>query len=205
VRWPTRMSRSQCLIRRSNLALMNDVTRLLERASAGDPHASEQLLPLVYDELRKLAAAWMAREQPDHSLQATALVHEAYMRLVGMGDDRRWKNHAHFFGAAAEAMRRILIESARRKGSVKHGGKLSRRALDPEQISHPERAGELLALDQALDRLETVEPEVAALVRLRYFAGLTITQAAATLGVAPRTAVNYWTYAKAWLLEELVD
>jgi RNA polymerase sigma factor (TIGR02999 family) len=182
---------------------MNDVSRILRQIDQGDPHAPEQLLPLVYDELRKLAAEKMAHEEPDHTLQATALVHEAYMRLVVAEKGQRWDNRRHFFAAAAEAMRRILVEIARRKASGKHGGKLTRRALDPDLIAHPERASELLALDEALDRLNSVDPAVAALVRLRYFAGMTVPQAAAALGVAPRTADTYWTYAKAWLLEEL--
>jgi RNA polymerase sigma factor (TIGR02999 family) len=145
----------------------------------------------------------MAREKPDQTLQATALVHEAYLRLVDAEKRQHWDNRQHFFAAAAEAMRRILIENARRKASRKHGGRLTRRALDPDQIALPGRADELLALDEALDRLRSLDPDVAALVGLRYFAGMTIPQAAAALGVAPRTADNYWAYAKAWLLEQL--
>jgi RNA polymerase sigma factor (TIGR02999 family) len=182
---------------------MNEVTRFLSAIEQGDPNAAAQLLPLVYDELRQLAALKMAQERPDQTLQATALVHEAYLRLVDVEAEQSWDNRRHFFAAAAEAMRRILVENARRKASGKRGGKLARRALDPDQIAHPDRADELLALDEALDRLNSIDPAVAALVRLRYFAGLTIPQAAAALGVAPRTANNYWAYAKAFLAEEL--
>jgi RNA polymerase sigma factor (TIGR02999 family) len=182
---------------------MNDVTHYLSAIEQGDPHAAAQLLPLVYDELRRLAAQKMAQERPDQTLQATALVHEAYLRLVEAENDPNWDNRRHFFAAAAEAMRRILVENARRKASGKRGGKLTRLALDPDQIAHPDRAPELLALDEALDRLDSVDPAVAALVRLRYFAGMTIPQAAAALGIAPRTANSYWAYAKAWLSEEL--
>ena len=178
---------------------MNEVTRILSAIERDDPQAAAQLLPLVYDELRKLAAEKLAQEKPDQTLQATALVHEAYLRLVDVQDQQNWDNRRHFFAAAAEAMRRILVENARRKASGKRGGELTRRALDPDQIAHPDRALELLALDEALDRLNSVDPDVAALVRLRYFAGMTIPQAAAALGVAPRTANNYWAYAKAWL------
>ena len=182
---------------------MNEVTRFLSAIEQGDPNAAAQLLPLVYDELRQLAALKMAQERPDQTLQATALVHEAYLRLVDVEATQSWDNRRHFFAAAAEAMRRILVENARRKTSSKRGGKLTRRALDPDRIADPDRGDELLALDEALDRLNSVDPAVAALVRLRYFAGLTIPQAAAALGVAPRTANSYWAYAKAWLTEEL--
>jgi RNA polymerase sigma factor (TIGR02999 family) len=179
---------------------MSEVTQILCAIEQGNPQAAEQLLPLVYDELRRLAARKMAQEKPDQTLEATALVHEAYLRLVG---DQHFDDRGHFFAAAAEAMRRILVDNARRKASAKHGGKLTRQALDPDQIALPERADDLLALDEALNRLHAVDPAVAALVRLRYFAGMTIPQAAAALGVAPRTADGFWAYAKAWLLEEL--
>ncbi len=182
---------------------MNDVTQILKRIDQGDPEATDQLLPLVYDELRRLAAQKMAQEKPDQTLQATALVHEAYVRLIDTDNIPRWDNRGHFFAAAAEAMRRILIERARRKSSLKQGGKLTRRALDPDQIGDPERADELLALDEALERLHEVDPAVSQLVHLRYFAGLTVPQAAYALGISPRTADNYWAYAKAWLIEEL--
>lgn len=181
----------------------SDLTRILDRIEEGDAHAPEQLLPLIYDELRKLAAQKMAHENPDQTLQATALVHEAYVRLVDADKEQHWDNRRHFFAAAAEAMRRILVERARRKSSGKHGGKLTRRPLDPDQVGNPERTDELLALDEALDRLQAADPTVAALVRLRYFAGMTIPEAATALGVAPRTANHYWAYARAWLMEEL--
>ena len=159
---------------------MSDVTKILSEIEQGNLRAAEQLLPLVYDELRVLASQKMARERPGQTLTATALVHEAYMRLVG---DHHFDNRGHFLAAAAEAMRRILVDNARRKASGKHGGKLTRQALDPEMILVPERADDLLALDEALDRLQAVDPAVAALVRLRYFAGMTIPQAAAALAL----------------------
>ena len=187
------------------MTAMTDVTQILNRIDQGDPAATDQLLPLVYDELRRLAAQKMAQEKPDQTLQATALVHEAYVRLVDTDDIQRWDNRGHFFAAAAEAMRRILVERARRKASARQGGKLTRRALDPDQVGDPGRADELLALDEALERLQEVDQAVAQLVRLRYFAGLTIPQAAAAMGVSPRTADNYWAYAKAWLIEELAE
>jgi RNA polymerase sigma factor (TIGR02999 family) len=179
---------------------MSDITTILSQIEAGDPQAAARLLPLVYDDLRKLAAQKMAQEGPGQTLEATALVHEAYLRLLG---NQHFQGEGHFFAAAAEAMRRILVDNARRKASGKHGGKLARRVLDPEQIALPERADDLLALDEALDRLDEVDPAVAGLVRLRYFAGMTIREAAAALGVAPRTADGHWAYAKAWLLREL--
>jgi RNA polymerase sigma factor (TIGR02999 family) len=182
---------------------MNEVTRFLGAIEQGDQNAAARLLPLVYDELRTLAAQKMAQEKQDQTLQATALVHEAYLRLVDVENQQSWDNRRHFFAAAAESMRRILVENARRKSSGKRGGKLTRLALNPDQIAHPDRADDLLALDEALDRLQTLDPAVAALVRLRYFAGMTIPQAAATLGVATRTANSYWSYAKAWLSAEL--
>jgi RNA polymerase sigma factor (TIGR02999 family) len=184
---------------------MSDVTCILSQIESGDPQAAARLLPLVYDELRKLAAQKMAQERPGQTLEATALVHEAYLRLVAnsQGVGQHFQSEGHFFAAAAEAMRRILVDNARRKASGKHGGKLARRILDPEQIAFPERADDLLALDEALNRLQEVDPDVAGLVRLRYFAGMTIRQAAFALGVAPRTADAHWAYAKAWLLREL--
>jgi len=178
---------------------MTDVTRLLD-AAAGDPKAAAALLPVVYDELRRLAAARLAGEKPGHTLDATALVHEAYLRLVG---DRQYEGRQHFFAAAAEAMRRILVDHARRKGTLKRGGEGGRVPLDPERFAAPERPDELLALDEALDQLARSEPEVAGLVKLRYFAGLTISQAAEVLGVSPRTADAWWAFARAWLLARL--
>jgi RNA polymerase sigma factor (TIGR02999 family) len=182
---------------------VDDATRILEAIDRGDPTAAEQLLPFVYEELRRIAARKLAQEKPGQTLQATALVHEAYLRLVGgAAGPEGWKSRGHFFAAAAEAMRRILVENARRKISAKRGGKLTRRALDPSLITQPERAEDLLALDEALERLSAADPAVAVLVRLRYFAGMTIPQAAEALGVSPRTADSYWCYAKAWLLED---
>jgi RNA polymerase sigma factor (TIGR02999 family) len=188
---------------------MSDVSRILQAIDPGDPRAADQLLPLVYDELRKLAAAKMAQEAPGQTLQATALVHQAYLRLVASGDasarrDQDWDSRGHFFVAAAEAMRRILLENARRKHRRKRGGGLARQELDPSQIAAPEASGDLLALDEALTKLAATEPDAAELVKLRYFAGLKIKEAAKVLGVSPRTADNLWAYARAWLKAELV-
>jgi RNA polymerase sigma factor (TIGR02999 family) len=184
---------------------MADVTHLLDAAAAGDRRAAADLLPLVYEELRKLAAVRMAAESPDHTLQPTALVHEAYLRLVGGADQRRWDNRGHFFAAAAEAMRRILVEAARRKHGPAHGGHLHSQDLDPEHPAGPDRSARQLALDEALDRLATAEPRAADVVKLRYFAGLTVAEAAAALGISPRTADNDWAYARAWLADALRD
>jgi RNA polymerase sigma factor (TIGR02999 family) len=184
---------------------MNEVTRILSAIEQSDPHAAEQLLPLVYDELRKLAAAKLAQEKPGQTLQATALVHEAYVRLVGTDKEQQWDNRGHFFAAAAEAMRRILVENARRKRGLKHGGDRHRQPLHPDAIAAPEAADDLLALDEALTRLASTEPKVAELVTLRYFAGLTIPQAAAQLQISPRTADAWWSYAKAWFQAALQD
>ncbi len=177
---------------------MSDVTRLLE-AIHGDARAGEELLPLVYAELRKLARAKMAREQPGPTLQATALVHEAWMRL----GDQRFETRAHFFGAAAEAMRRILVEAARRKQAARHGGGLVRLAVDEVEIAAPAADEALLAMHEALDRLAAVDAPKAELVKLRYFAGLSIEEAATTLGISERTAKRHWTYARAWLLDSM--
>jgi RNA polymerase sigma factor (TIGR02999 family) len=184
---------------------MADVTRLLDAAAAGDPKAAADLLPLVYDELRKLAAARLAAERPGQTLQPTALVHEAYLRLVGEGQPRDWNGRGHFFGAAAEAMRRILVESARRKHGPKRGGHLRRRDLSPEHPAVEDDPERLLALDEALERLAAVEPRAAEVVKLRYFAGLTVPEAAAALGISPRTADGDWAYARAWLVNALRD
>src|SRR5262245_40049942 len=178
---------------------MTDVTRLLD-AAAGDPKAAAALLPVVYDELRRLAATRLAGEKPGHTLDATALVHEAYLRLVG---DRKYEGRRHFFAVAAEAMRRILVDHARRKRTQKRGGEGARVPLDPEQLAAPERADGLLALDEALDQLARSEPQAAELVKLRYFAGLTIPQAAEVLSVSPRTADAWWSFARAWLLAKV--
>jgi RNA polymerase sigma factor (TIGR02999 family) len=186
---------------------MSDVTRILDAAARGDPHAADQLLPLVYDELRRLAACRLAREALGQTLQPTALVHEAYLRLVD-GERRgssppAWDNRGHFFATAAEAMRRILVENARRKQSLKRGGGLARQDLDPDRLAAPEAPDDLLALDEALARLAAAEPQVAELVKLRYFTGLTVQEAADVLGVSPRTADAWWAYARAWLRAEL--
>jgi RNA polymerase sigma factor (TIGR02999 family) len=184
---------------------MCQVTRLVQAIEQGDPHAAEQLLPLVYDELRRVAAAQLAREAPGHTLDATALVHEAYVRLVGQADQADFANRRHFFGAAAQAMRRILVENARRKRAAKRGGHLKRRLLDPDKLHAAAVSEDLLALEEALAKLAAAEPQVAELVQLRYFAGLSIPQVAEVLGVSPRTADAWWAYARAWLLAELQD
>ena len=184
---------------------MSDITQILAAVDQGDPHAAAQLLPLVYDELRKLAARRLALEKPGHTLAATALVHEAYLRLVGADAQQPWDSRGHFFAAAAEAMRRILVESARRKRGLKHGGDRRRQPLDPEAVAAPEAADDLLALDEALTKLAATEPKVAALVELRYFAGLTIPQAAAQLRISPRTANAWWSYAKGWFQAALQE
>jgi RNA polymerase sigma factor (TIGR02999 family) len=179
---------------------MSDVTRLMDAAAAGDPSAAADLLPLVYDELRVLAARRLAGEKPGQTLQATALVHEAYVRLVGDAADRPWDGQGHFFAAAAEAMRRILIDRARHKGTRKAGG--DRRRVDLDHDVEPaldEPDLELLALDEALQELEHRDPRKAAVVKLRFFAGLTTDQAAAALGVSTATAENDWAYARSWL------
>jgi RNA polymerase sigma factor (TIGR02999 family) len=184
---------------------MSDVTRILSQIEQGDPHAAEKLLPLVYEELRKLAAARLAHEKPGQSLQATALVHDAYLRLVGneRASPAGYTGSRQFFLAAAHAMRRILIERARARHSLKRGGGRERIDLDDAEIALPERSEELLALDAALDRLATVEPQAAELVQLRYFAGCTLEESAELLGLPLRSAQRLWAYVKAWLLEEL--
>jgi len=177
---------------------MSDVTQLLDAIEAGDPQAAAQLLPLVYDELRRLAGVQMDREKPGQTLDATALVHEAYLRLVGAGDPG-WSSRGRFFAAAAEAMRRILVDEARRKASLKRGGQLQRRRLEEAELGVDEHSDDLLALDGALSRLADVDPLAARLVQLRYFAGLTTEQAAETLGISARTAYYTWSYARSWL------
>jgi RNA polymerase sigma factor (TIGR02999 family) len=182
---------------------MADVTRLLDAAAAGDPKAAAELLPLVYDELRKLATARLADEKPGQTLQPTALVHEAYVRLVGGRQPQDWNGRGHFFGAAAEAMRRILVEAARRKARVRHGGGRQRLDLDAVPLPIDMPADQLLTLDEALTRLAERDPQAARLVDLHCFAGLSVEQAAAALGVSPRTAYRDWAFAQAWLYREV--
>jgi RNA polymerase sigma factor (TIGR02999 family) len=182
---------------------MCDVTRILGKIEAGDPSAAEQLLPLVYEEPRKLAAAKMVEEKPGQTLQATALVHEAYIRLVDADEAQHWDSRRHFFAAAAEAMRRILVEAARRRKSLKRGGAAVREELDDLILIGPEPNDDICELDTAMEGLKEADPDAAELVSLRYFAGLTSKQAAEVLGVSPRTADRMWDYARAWLLKKL--
>ena len=182
---------------------MGEVTHILNATEAGDPHAAAQLLPLIYDELRRLAALRLAQEKPGQTLEATALVHEAYLRLVGDGHGQHWDGRGHFFAAAAEAMRRILVDTARSKRSLKRGRGHARQQLDEAKIVSPEAGEDILALDEALDRLSAEDREAAELVKLRFFAGLTSQQAAETLGISARTAERIWHYARAFLLKEL--
>ncbi len=184
---------------------MTDVTRILSAIEQGDPDAAEQLLPLIYEELRKLAAAKMAQEKPGQTLQATALVHEAYMRLVDVRKAEHWNSRGHFFAAAAEAMRRILVDAAKRKRSLKRGGQLERVGLLDSQIAAPARSIDLIALDEALDRLALHDSRKAELVKLRYFGGLTLRQAAEALGISESTADADWAYAKSWLRVQMTD
>jgi len=182
---------------------MNEITRILSAAEQGDPHAAEQLLPLVYDELRKLAAQRLAQEKPGQTLQATALVHEAYLRLVDGEGEAPWNSRGHFLAAAAEAMRRILVENARRKHSLKRGGDRARVEFDGLSLAEPEPREDLLALDAALTRLAAIDRVAAELVQLRYFAGLTLPEAAECLAVSPRSAGRLWAFARAWLRREI--
>ena len=181
------------------------MTRILLQIEEGDPQAAEKLLPLVYDELRKLAAVKLAQERPGQTLQATSLVHEAYVRLVNVENAEHWDSRGHFFSAAAEAMRRILIESVRRKKSQKHGGHAERVPLDQIDIALPPPDDQLLALDDALTRLAAERPDVAKLVKLRFFAGLTMDEAAHALGISPATAYRQWNYAQAWLFRAVAE
>jgi RNA polymerase sigma factor (TIGR02999 family) len=182
---------------------MSDVTRILESIQSVDPKAAEELLPIVYEELRRLAAGKMALERPGQTLQATALVHEAWIRLVGSGEQPRFENRAHFFGAAAEAMRRILVESARRKQRFKRGGRSEKVNIDELEIPLPMPDDELLALDEALGRLATVNARSAEVVKLCFFIGLTQEQAAHELGISHSTAERLWSFARAWLFREM--
>jgi len=182
---------------------MTDVTRILNAISQGDPRAAGEILPIVYDELRRLAAQKLVHEQTGQTLDATALVHEAYLRLVGANPAQSWNSRGHFFGAAAEAMRRILIENARRKHRIRHGGERQRIDLDDIPLAGGTAGDTLLALDEALTRLADEEPEVAQVVNLRFFAGLTIEQTALALDISVRTANRHWAYARAWLHQQL--
>ena len=182
---------------------MSDVTRILSAIEQGDPHAAEQLLPLVYDELRELAAQRMSQEKPGQTLQATALVHEAYVRLVGAEPEQQWSSRGHFFAAAAEAMRRILIENARRKQRQKRGGDRVRHDLDVVDLAAPESPQDLVTLDEALNKLGATDKSAADVVQLRFFAGLPIPDVAEVLGISPRTADRLWAYARAWLHQEI--
>ena len=182
---------------------MSDATRIIEQIDQGDPAAAAQLLPIVYDELRRLAAARLDREKNQHSLDATALVHEAYLRLVDVRNPQQFNGRSHFFGAASEAMRRILVEAARRRQSLKKGGQHRRVDADPDLISDGKSEAEVLEIDEALGRLADENPQVAKLVELKYFANFTIDEAASILEVSPRTAHRHWAYAKAWLRVEI--
>jgi RNA polymerase sigma factor (TIGR02999 family) len=182
---------------------MSEVTRILQQLQPGDAAASEQLLSLLYDELRKLAASKLAYEQPGQTLQATALVHEAYLRLVGSETPVSWESRGHFFGAAAEAMRRILVDNARRKKRLKRGGEQARVELELGEIAAPEIHEDLIALDEALAKLTAVDRAAAEIVQLRYFAGLSLPDAANLMGISPQTADRLWAYARAWLQREI--
>ncbi len=182
---------------------MKQVTEILNAIHAGDAGAADQLLPLVYEELRKLARSRLAREAPDQTMSPTALVHEVYLRLVDVEQRQVWESRGHFFAAAAEAMRRILVENARRRQSLKHGGGQVHHELDEARIAAPDVNVDILILDEALNRLEAADRQAAELVKLRYFSGLTIPEAAEILGVSTRTAERLWTFAKAWLYREI--
>ena len=182
---------------------MSELTQILNAIALGDRRAADRLLPLVYEELRQLAAQKMAHEKPGQTLQPTALVHEAYLRLLGEEGESRWDSRGHFFAAAAEAMRRILIENARRKRSRKQGGGLKRLDAEDMVLEMPEPAEDLLALDEALNRLAAKDPLKAELVKLRYFAGMTIEEASGVLGISAATAKRWWTYTRAWLYQEI--
>lgn len=184
---------------------MPDVTAILSQIEQGDPSAAERLLPLVYEEMRKLAAARMAHENPGHTLQATALVHDAFIRLVDVEKPCHWNSRGHFFGAAAQAMRRILVENSRRKRREKHGGGLQRVDLDMAATADVEVGDDILALDEALTALSAVDPEKATIVQLRYFGGLTMQEVADCRGISLATAKRHWLVARAWLYDALTD
>jgi RNA polymerase sigma factor (TIGR02999 family) len=193
----------QLAAERGIVAAMGNVTRILTAVEQGDRAAADELLPLVYQELRKLAAQKLNHEKPGQTLEATALVHEAYLRLVDDAPSRGWDHRGHFFAAAAEAMRRILVENARRKRGPKHGGNLKRQDLDEAALAAPDLPDDLLELDAALDKLARIDARKAELVKLRFFSGLTVAEAAQALGIAPSTADRDWAYAKAWLYREI--
>jgi RNA polymerase sigma factor (TIGR02999 family) len=197
--------RSRRALGQRMLGSVADVTRILSAIEQGDPHAAADLLPLVYDELRNLAAARVSRESPGQTLQATVLVHEAYLRLVDVEKAQHWNSRGHFFAAAAEAMRRILVESARRKSRLKHGREHHRVDLESDCLVSAAPSLDLVALDEALTRLAETEPAKVELVKLRFFAGLTMPEAAAALDISLATAERYWTFAKSWLYAELAD
>ena len=182
---------------------MSDITQILAEIEDGDPAAADRLLPLVYEELRKLAAAKLANERPGQTLQATALVHDAYLRLVDVERAQQWNSRGHFFAAAAEAMRRLLVERARSKKRIRHGGGRQRIDLDTQLCVSADGDEKLLAINDALERLTAEEPEAAQAVKLRYFAGLTIEETAAAMNISVRTVNRHWTYARAWLYREL--
>jgi RNA polymerase sigma factor (TIGR02999 family) len=182
---------------------MSEVSRILSQIESGDPSSAEQLLPLVYEELRKLAAAKLAQEKPGQTLQATALVHEAYLRLLGNERDQSWDGRGHFFAAAGEAMRRVLVEQARRRRAVKRGGEVKRDELCESAIAAPHPVEELLVVDEVLDELAEVDPVAANLVKLRFYAGLNTRETAAALGISVRSAHNVWTYARSWLHQRI--
>ena len=193
------------MLRRLSLTVlpMNDVTRILTAIDQGNPHAAEQLLPVVYAELRQLAAQKLAQEKPGQTLEATALVHEAYLRLVDVEKAQDWNSRGHFFAAAAQAMRRILVESARRKSRLKRVGDKDREVLPEAQLAASEISDELISLDEALTQLAATDATAAELVKLRYFAGLTLAQAAEALGISARTADRTWVYARSWLYNKM--
>ena len=184
---------------------VSELTEMIRAIESGDPLAGDKLLPLVYDELRKLAAAKLSDECAGQTLQATALVHEAYLRLIGDGEPLGWDSRGHFFGAAAEAMRRILVEAARRKKRLKRGGDKLRQDVEKLEIVAPEVHEDLLALDEALEKLAATDRQAAEVVQLRYFAGMTLPEAAQLMGISPRTADRLWAYARAWLHQELQE
>ena len=193
----------QCGMRSIIFRVMSEVTQILSAIEQGNPHAAEQLLPLVYDELRKLASQKLAQEKPGQTLQATALVHEAYLRLVDVEKEQHWSGRGHFFAAAAEAMRRILVDQARRKQADKHGGGRLHVALSEDLAAPMDASDDLVALDEALDRLQRHDPDAARLVKLRYFAGLSHQDAAGALGLSRGAADRLWALARAWLFREL--